>query len=69
MRAAVFLDRGLMVYLNGAGWLEEVSVSSGKRKILEFAKNPPDYSIRVVDLRFDHISKGIGIFLDVEHRQ
>ena len=31
MRAAVFSDRGLIVYLNGAGWLGEMSVSSGKR--------------------------------------
>ena len=31
MRAAVFSDRGLIVYLNGAGWLGETSVSSEKR--------------------------------------
>jgi len=31
MRAAVFSDRDLIVYLNGRGWLGEMSVSSGKR--------------------------------------
>jgi len=30
-RAAVFSDRGLIVYLNGVGWLGEISVSSGSR--------------------------------------
>ena len=95
MRAAVFSDRGLIVYLNGAGWLGEMSVSSGKRnqpaagrirvkravaasqkgdnrgKILDIAKdsNSPDYSVRVVDLRLNHISKGINVFLDIERRQ
>jgi len=38
-------------------------------KVLDAAKGSPDYSIRVVDLRFDHISKGVDIFLDVKHRQ
>ena len=37
-------------------------------KILDIVKNSPDYSVRVVDLRLDHISKAIDIFLDVEHR-
>ena len=32
MSAAVFPDRGLIVYLNGAGWLREMVVSSGERK-------------------------------------
>jgi len=30
MRAAAFSDRGLIVYLNGSGWLGRMSVSSGK---------------------------------------
>jgi len=40
-------------------------------KILDVVKNSnsPDYSVRVVDLGLDHISKAIDIFLDVEHRQ
>jgi len=37
--------------------------------ILDFAKNSLDYFIRVVDLRLDHISKGIDVFLNIERRQ
>jgi len=32
MRAALFSDRGLMVHLNGGGWLSEMSVGSGEKK-------------------------------------
>ena len=45
------------------------AIRDSRGKILDVAKNSPEYSIRVVDLRFDHMSKGIDIFLDVEHRQ
>ena len=71
-----------MVYLNGAGWLSDVSEAESSEKgdsdgetgeeettMPQVIENLPDGPVGVINLGFDHISRPINIFPDVKHRQ
>ena len=65
-RAAAFSDRGLIVHLNGGGWLNRMTVTG---VLKTYQEDLPDHPILVTNPRLDDIPKLINIFLNVERRQ